>query len=68
MKTPYRNRVRRVGLTLCAALAGGTTLQTCETRLRDAIVTGTRGYIGTLLDPTNFIGAILVQDATTDEP
>lgn len=68
MKTARKNRVRRVGLTLCAALAGGTTLQTCETRLRDAIVTGTRGYISALLDPTNLIGAILVPDTTTDEP
>jgi len=68
MMTTHRNRVRRMGLTLCAALAGGTTLQTCESRLHDAIVTGTRGYISVLLDPTNLIGAILVPDTTTNEP
>ena len=66
MNTMHRNRLRRLGLTLCAALAGGTTLQSCESRLHDAIVQGTRGYISTLLDPTNLIGAILVPDTTTE--
>lgn len=67
MKAVHHHRVRKWGLTLCAALAGGSTLQTCETRLRDAVVEGTRNYVSTLLDPTNIIEAILVPAATTDE-
>ncbi len=38
-----------------AALAGGSLCQTCETRLRDAFVDGTKNYISTLLDPSVFL-------------
>lgn len=68
MKAAHRNRFQRWGMTLCAALAGGTTLQTCESRLSDAITQGTRNYISTLLDPTTLIAAFLVNEDTTDQP
>ena len=68
MKDTVQKRLRRAGLALFAILAGGSTLQTCETRLRDAITTGTRGYISTLLDPTNLIGVILGTDTSTTGP
>ncbi len=38
-----------------AVLAGGSLFQTCETRLRDAFVQGTRDYISVLLNPANFL-------------
>lgn len=68
MKHTIQRRFRRAGMALFATLAGGTTLQTCETRLRDAITTGTRTYISTFLDPTSILGALFAADTDTTEP
>jgi len=50
-----------MSLVMSAALAGGSLLQSCEVRVRDAVVLGTRGYISTLLDPTNVLQTLFAQ-------
>lgn len=51
-----------------AVLAGGSLLQTCEVRFRDAAVAGTRNYIRTLLDPSSVLQVLIEQSTTVDEP
>lgn len=46
---------QRVFRTLAAVLASGSLFQTCETRLRDAFVTGSRDYFLSLFDPTTVL-------------
>jgi hypothetical protein len=60
-------RRKWVGL-LAATLAGGSLLETCQTRLRDGIVGGTENYILSLLDPTLFIEDLLDDGTSTEEP
>lgn len=50
-----RNRGQRIFRTLAAVLASGSLFQTCETRLRDAFVSGARDYVLSLFDPTAII-------------
>lgn len=38
---------------LVATLAGGTLFGTCETRLHDSIIDGTKIFLVSLLDPSN---------------
>ncbi len=42
-------------LTLVATLAGGSMFTSCQTRLRDAVVAGSKDYLVTLLDPASFV-------------
>lgn len=51
-------RRSKLGLTLAAALAGGSLLGTCQTRLKDAVVGGSTDYLYTLLDPTAIVGLL----------
>ena len=58
---------RKLSLALSAALAGGSLLTTCEARLKDAVVGGTKDFISTLLDPSTYIELIELSDnGTTD--
>lgn len=56
--TDYRRRVRKWGLLLMATLSGGTTFVSCDTRLRQDIVDGTKAWIFSLLDPNLFLDAL----------
>ena len=51
----HSNRIRRrkgFTLALAAALAGGSTFTSCDTRLRTAVVGGTKNFIFSLFDPS----------------
>ena len=55
---PRRVNVRRCKLALvfAAALAGGSLPATCQTRFRDALVSGARSVVfNSLLDPSRFV-------------
>jgi hypothetical protein len=47
--------LRKVRWTLTAALAGGSLFGACEVRFRDAIVSGSKDYLRTLLDPSSIL-------------
>ena len=54
--TNYRRLfLRKVRWTLTAALAGGSLFGACEVRFRDAIVSGFKDYLRTLLDPSSIL-------------
>lgn len=54
--TNYRRQfLRKVRWMLTAALAGGSLFGACEVRFRDAIVSGSKDYLRSLLDPTNIL-------------
>lgn len=46
-----KTRHQRILRALAAALASGSMFQTCETRLRDAFVFGSRDYFLSLFNP-----------------
>ena len=58
----------KIAKTLAAALAGGTVLGTCQTRLKESIVSGTTDYLlYTLLDPTSIAELIIGADEAEEE-
>lgn len=57
----------RISRTMVIALTGGTVMGACDTRLRDAIVTGSKDYLFTILNPTNIISLFVPEDATETE-
>ncbi len=59
-------RRQRVFRSMVAILASGSMFQTCETRLRDAFVMGTRDYVLSLFDPQNVLD--LIEDPAADTP
>ena len=55
-----RARTRsKLAAMLMATLAGGSLFASCQTRLRDAAVQGTKNYLFGVLDPNVFIDRIL---------
>ena len=60
-------RRSRLALTLAAALAGGSLLSTCQTRLKDAIVSGSKDYFFTFLDPSSMADFLLDQAGDAEE-
>ena len=48
---------RKAVLSLVAMLAGGTTVTSCDSRVKSAITTGLEQTVLGLLDPANFIPA-----------
>ncbi len=65
MDHKVRTRRERVLRTLAAVLASGSLFQTCETRLRDAFVMGTKDFVLSLFDPQNVLDLIAEDEATT---
>jgi hypothetical protein len=62
------SRTRRTArwiLVLATGLGGGTLFGTCELRLHDAIINGTKLWVTSLLDPSN-ISIDGTADTTTD--
>lgn len=59
-------RRQRAFRSMVAVLASGSMFQTCETRLRDAFVMGTKDYVLSLFDPQNVLD--LIEDPTIDAP
>jgi hypothetical protein len=53
--TNRQRMLRKVRWTLTAALAGGSLFGACEVRFRDAIVSGSKDYLRTLLDPASIL-------------
>ncbi len=60
-------RRRKLAMTLAAALAGGSLLSTCETRLKDAVVGGTKNYFFSLLSPTSIVDLFSADDTDDAE-
>jgi hypothetical protein len=53
MRKARRSR-SKIALALAAALTGGSVLGTCETRFKDAVISGAESYLyGTLLNPAS---------------
>ena len=55
----------KLALTLAAALMGGSLLSTCQTRFKEAVISGSTDYLYTLLSPTSVLG--LFGDSDTAE-
>jgi hypothetical protein len=56
-------------LTLAAALTGGSLLGTCELRLRQGLIDGSKGFLSSLLDPTTIVGSLFEEaDGSTESP
>ena len=60
-------RRSRLAMILAATLAGGSLMSTCQTRLKDAIISGSKDYLFTLLDPSSIAEFLLDQDGDTEE-
>lgn len=60
-------RRSKLAMTLAAALASGSLVSTCQTRLKDAIISGSKDYLFALLDPSNIAEFWLDQDGDTEE-
>ncbi len=58
MKTSNTQRLRRWGLVLVATLSGGTTFASCDTRIRQDLVDGTKTFLFSLFDPNLFLGSM----------
>lgn len=65
MDQKVRTRRQRVLRTLAAVFASGSLFQTCETRLRDAFVMGTKDFVLSLFDPQNVLDQIAEDETTT---
>lgn len=65
MERMARTRRQRVLRTLAAVLASGSLFQTCETRLRDAFVMGTKDFVLSLFNPQNVLDQIAQDETTT---
>jgi hypothetical protein len=63
----YR-RTSRIGCVLAAALAGGTVFTSCDTRVREAVIGGSKDFLFTLLSPSNVTDLLFGSDITTDSP
>ncbi|MEK7710919.1 MAG: hypothetical protein AAB341_03395 [Planctomycetota bacterium] len=59
---PYRRK--RLTLALAAMLAGGSTFTSCDTRLRTAVVGGTKNFIFSLFDPAVLFPDVFDQSAS----
>jgi len=57
-------RRSRLAMTVVAALVGGSMLSTCETRLRDAVVTGSKDFLFSLLDPSTIVSVMFGDEST----
>lgn len=55
IKSVRKPRTSKKMLTLIAALAGGTTVTSCDTRIKTAVVDGLEQTVLGLLDPANYI-------------
>ena len=67
--TNRQRMLRKVRWTLTAALAGGSLFGACEVRFRDAIVSGSKDYLRTLLDPTSILQLLSPEaDNASDGP
>lgn len=62
MKREQRHTSRKLVLTFVAAMAGGVLPSSCITRFGDAVATGSRSFVFSLLDPTLFIQNFLNGD------
>lgn len=60
-------RRSKLAMILAAALAGGSLMSTCQTRLKDAIISGSKDYFFTLLDPSSIAEFLLGQNGDTEE-
>ena len=60
-------RRRKLAMTLAAALAGGSMLSTCETRLKDAVVGGTKDYFFSILNPTTIVDLLFPTETDATE-
>ena len=60
-------RKKKLAMTLAAALASGSLLTTCQTRLKEAAVAGTKDLLFTLLSPTTFVDLLFSDADDTDE-
>ena len=60
-------RRRKLAMTLAAALAGGSMLSTCETRLRNAVVSGTKDYFFSILNPTTIVDLLFPSETDGSE-
>ena len=59
MNRPGRARRSRWALSVAVALGGGSLLGTCQTRIRDAVIGGSKDLLfSTLLNPTAFLELI----------
>lgn len=58
---------RKWAILLSTLMAGGTLFSTCQTRLRDASIQGTKDFIFTILNPIT-IAEIIFGDTTTTTP
>ncbi|MGB2986353.1 MAG: hypothetical protein WBE26_10765 [Phycisphaerae bacterium] len=70
MKDEARTTVRRckLAMTLAAALTGGSMLSTCQTRIKDAVIDGSKDYLfNTLLNPMTIAGLISNDGDGTEE-
>jgi len=50
-----RRRSRVLLRVAAAALAGGVLPASCQTRLHDSVIEGTKNFVSTLLDPSRYI-------------
>ena len=57
----------KIAKTIAAALAGGTVLGTCQTRLKESIVNGSTEYLYMLLSPENVASWVFGTEDNTDE-
>ena len=64
--TTYRKRVSKLATLLALGLGGGTMFSTCQTRIKDAFVDGTKDFIATLLSPEN-VQLLLTPDASESD-
>ena len=67
MKATLRGRPRRWALMLAAALSGGSTFASCDTRIRQDLVAGTKNWIFSLFDPNLYLDSILL-DSSDQNP
>ena len=51
----------KLALTVAAALAGGSVLGTCQTRLGLAFIEGSKDFLFSLLDPSAFVELLVDQ-------
>lgn len=63
--TRYRRRIRSWALMAAAALSGGTTFVSCQSRFLQTVNDGMRTWALSLLDPSIYLDALL--DETQDE-
>jgi len=60
------SRRKSAVLTLTSILAGGTTFASCDTRVRTAVIGGTKNFVYSLFDPTVLFPDLFGQSAGTE--